>query len=123
MPKKKILIADDEEHIRELLKLLLEDDGYDVVTAADGEEAVKTAVEETPDAIILDIMMPKMDGYQAFHSIREHEETRDIPVLVLTAKSEPIYDRISKGIGADGHIIKPFDADEVLERIRNLIGE
>lgn len=121
--KKKILIADDEVHIRELLRLLFEDEGYNVVTAADGTEAVRLAISEIPDAIILDVMMPKMDGYQAFHSIRENEKTKHIPILVLTAKSEPIYDRISKGIGADGHIIKPFDADEVLEKLKNLVGD
>jgi DNA-binding response OmpR family regulator len=117
----KILVADDEPHIRDLLKLLLEDEGYDVVEAEDGEEAYQVAKDEKPDVIILDIMMPKVDGYQAYHSIRSDADLKGIPILILTAKSEPIYNRISKGIGADAHITKPFDADEVLSKLKKFI--
>ena len=119
----KILVADDEPHIRDLLRLLFKDEGYDVVEAEDGEEAYEVAKKEKPDLIILDIMMPKVDGYQAYHSIRSDAELKDVPILILTAKAEPIYNRISKGIGADAHITKPFDADDVLKKINKFVGE
>ncbi len=121
MSKGKILIADDEQHIQELLEMIFEEEGYEVVTASDGAEAVEKAKSELPDAIIMDIMMPKLDGYQAFHSLRDDPATATIPVLILTAKSESIYDRISKGIGASDHITKPFDPAEVVEKIESMI--
>ena len=106
-----------------LLKLLFKDEGFEVVEAEDGEEAYVVAKNEKPDLIILDIMMPKVDGYQAYHSIRSDADLRDIPIIILTAKAEPIYNRISKGIGADAHITKPFDADDVLKKIRKFIAK
>lgn len=114
----KILIVDDDLNICELLRLYIAKEGYNVVTANDGEQAVEAFNQEQPDLVLLDVMMPKMDGWQVCREIRK---TSDCPIIMLTAKSE-VFDKIlGLELGADDYIIKPFEAKEVIARIRAVL--
>ena len=112
----KILIVDDDENICELLRLYLEKDGFDTVVAGDGEQAVEYAAKYSPDLILLDIMLPKLDGWQVCREIRKTSET---PIIMLTAKGET-FDKIL-GLGADDYVSKPFDTKEVIARIKAVL--
>lgn len=112
---KKILIVEDEENIRELLRLYLEREGYEVCEAANGVEGLKKWKSENPDMLLLDVMMPLMDGWQVCRTIRE-EST--VPIIMLTAKGET-SDRVSGlEMGADDYIVKPLEMREVVARVR-----
>lgn len=112
---KKILIVEDEENIRELLRLYLEREGYAVVEAANGVEGMKQWKGEKPDMLLLDVMMPVMDGWTVCKEIRE---TSEVPIIMLTAKGET-SDRVSGlEMGADDYIVKPLDMREVIARVR-----
>ena len=114
MPKK-ILIVEDEANIRELLRLYLEREGYAVVEAENGVEGVKLWKSEKPDMLLLDVMMPVMDGWAVCREIRE---TSDVPIIMLTAKGETA-DRVSGlEMGADDYIVKPLEMPEVIARVR-----
>ena len=114
----KILVADDDRNIAELLRLYLVKEGYTAVLAADGEEAFELFQRENPDLILLDLMMPKMDGRMVCQKIRE---TSQVPIIMLTAKGE-VYDRIQGlELGADDYVVKPFDAKEVMARIKAVL--
>jgi diguanylate cyclase (GGDEF)-like protein len=117
--KSRILIADDEPHIREILHFALELEGYEVVEAGDGAEAVRLAEQVQPDAILLDVMMPRMDGFEALTRLRASHATRHIPIIMLTAKNERMD--VLEGLkdGANDYIAKPFDRDIVLQRVSN----
>ncbi len=116
-----ILIADDEEHIRRILEVRLKSAGYDVIKASNGKEAVELAIKEKPDLIIMDIMMPQMDGFQATKTLKSRLETAIIPVMMLTAKKD--IDSELKGIdmGADDYMTKPFDGQRLLARVKMLL--
>ncbi len=118
-PVDRILIADDEPRLREVLQLLLGRAGFAVSAAEDGQEAVEIALREQPDLIILDVMMPRMDGYEACRQLRAHYRTRHIPVLMLTAKQTE-DDRV-EGLegGANDYILKPYQPRELIQRVRN----
>lgn len=112
---KKILIVEDEANIRELLRLYLEREGYTVVEAENGVEGVKLWKTERPDMLLLDVMMPVMDGWAVCKEIRE---TSDVPIIMLTAKGETA-DRVSGlEMGADDYIVKPLEMPEVIARVR-----
>ncbi len=118
MENKKILIVDDDENICELLRLYLTKDGFKTVTATDGEMAVAKAKTENPDLILLDIMLPKLDGWQVCREIRKDSQ---VPIIMLTAKTET-FDRIlGLELGADDYVSKPFDTKEVVARIRAVL--
>ena len=119
--KPKILISDDEDDIRMVLKKRLESAGYDVITASNGAEAVETAVKEKPDLIIMDVMMPVMDGFEATRILRSKLETAVIPIVMLTAKQTKEDELEGLDAGADDYITKPFDKDKLLARIRMLL--
>jgi DNA-binding response OmpR family regulator len=112
----KILIAEDDTHIREGLVDVLEGEGYQVVAAADGEEALRLYRAEQPDLLCLDIMMPRMNGYDVCKEIRKEDAT--IPILFISAKSEEIDRVLGLELGADDFIGKPFGIREVIARIR-----
>ena len=114
--KKKILIIEDEEDLVKGLKLNLSDEGYEVDSALNGLEGLQKAMQETPDLIILDIMMPRMDGLEVCRHLRQ--KNIDIPVIMLTAKSEEIDKVVGLEIGADDYITKPFSIRELLARIK-----
>lgn len=117
MDRKKILIVDDEPHIVELVRVCLEDTEYDIVEAYDGEEALVKAREEHPDVILLDIMLPKKDGYEVCRELKTNGDTGDIPIVMLTAKGQEV-DKV-KGFqsGADSYMTKPFSPLRLLTEL------
>lgn len=118
MSAEKILVVDDDLNICELLKLYLKKEEYEVVIANDGMSAVSTFKEESPSLVLLDIMLPKMDGWQVCREIRKFSET---PIIMITAKGE-VFDRVlGLELGADDYIVKPFDAKEVVARIKAVL--
>lgn len=112
----KILVVDDEQHIRRLVNLILGTE-YDVLEASDGEEAVTIARRERPVLILMDIMMPNLDGIGACHILKSDDQTKEIPVVMLTAIGDKLDQDYARGMGADGYMTKPFGAQE----LRNVI--
>ncbi|SCY20547.1 DNA-binding response regulator, OmpR family, contains REC and winged-helix (wHTH) domain [Lachnospiraceae bacterium XBB2008] len=112
----KILIADDEPEIRDLLRLYLENEQYEVIEAENGAEALRLVGAESPDLVMLDIMMPQMDGYQALKHIRE---TNNIPVIIISAKDGDSEKILGLNLGADDYISKPFNPLEVVARVNS----
>ena len=118
MAAEKILVVDDDLNICELLRLYLEKEGYSVVIASDGQAAIKTFREENPALVLLDIMLPKLDGWQVCREIRKFSNAR---IIMLTAKGE-VFDRVlGLELGADDYVVKPFDAKEVIARIKAVL--
>lgn len=114
----KILVVDDDLNICELLRLYLEKEGYEVVIANDGASAVNVFKETSPSLVLLDIMLPKLDGWQVCREIRKFSET---PIIMLTAKGE-VFDRVlGLELGADDYVVKPFDTKEVVARIKAVL--
>jgi diguanylate cyclase (GGDEF)-like protein len=114
-----VLIADDDPYIRQLLELSLADDGYEVLSAVDGHELVRMAQDHTPNLILVDLAMPRMDGYEAIRQMRNDTRTAHIPMLILTARSETKDVITGFETGADDYIAKPFDVTELLARVRS----
>ena len=114
----RILIADDEAEIRDLLRLYLEKDGYEVLGAADGLETMESVKRENPDLLLLDIMMPGLDGYRVLRNIRE---TNNIPVIMLSAKGTNTDKILGLDLGADDYITKPFEPLEAVARVNSNI--
>lgn len=113
--EKRILIADDDPVILRLIQVNLELEGYEVITANNGEEAVAQAKAENPDLVILDIMMPRLDGYQACEQLKSSDDTRDIPVIFLSAKAQQGDIEKGRSFGVAAYLTKPFDPTELLE--------
>ncbi|MEG0838552.1 MAG: response regulator transcription factor [Hydrogenoanaerobacterium sp.] len=111
----KILVADDDKNICELLRLYLEKEEYIVVLANDGEEALAKFTAENPDILLLDVMMPKLDGWQVCREIRKKSEA---PIIMVTAKGETFDKVLGLELGADDYVVKPFDAKEIVARIK-----
>jgi len=116
MERQKILIADDEQWVRTLVSRMLEEE-YTVLEAADGEQAAAIAKEERPSIIFMDLMMPNVDGYAACLSIKTDQETRRIPVVMLTAIGHELNKRFAEEMGADGYMTKPFTRESLLEEM------
>lgn len=114
----KILVVNDDLNICELLKLYLENDGYVVYTANDGKQAVDMFKNKTPDLVLLDIMLPKMDGWQVCREIRK---TSGVPIIMLTAKGETFDKVLGLELGADDYVVKPFDTKEVMARVKAVL--
>ena len=118
MNKEKILVVDDDTSICELLRVYLEKEDYQVVIANDGMSAVSTFREESPSLVLLDIMLPKLDGWQVCREIRKFSET---PIIMLTAKGE-VFDRVlGLELGADDYVVKPFETKEIVARIKAVL--
>lgn len=113
--KQKILIAEDEADIRNILKLYLESEGLEVVQAQDGEQALRMAQQEMPDLILLDVMMPNMDGFAVTQALRQYSQ---VPILILSARSQDADKILGLNLGADDYIAKPFNALEVVARVK-----
>ena len=111
----KVLIVDDDKNICELLRLYIEKDGYETVIANDGDEAIKTFGAEKPDIILLDVMLPKLDGWQVCREIRKSSQ---VPIIMLTAKGETFDKVFGLELGADDYITKPFSMRELLARVK-----
>ncbi len=120
MDKKKILIADDEPNIRLLVGSMLSRD-YIVIAASDGEEAIALARRQKPDLILMDIMMPKMDGYIACSILKADPATKAIPVAMLTGVGHELNKKLAEKMGAGGYITKPFTRQELLEAVTRLL--
>src|SRR5918912_3075390 len=112
--QKTVLVCDDDPVILRLLQVNLELEGYRVLLAEDGEKAVEVAAAEHPDLVILDVMMPRMDGYEACRRLKAGELTRDIPVIFLSARAEKADIDKGRQQGASDYLTKPFDAGDLL---------
>jgi len=121
MAKKVILTVDDEEHILELLKYNIESNGYEVIQADTGELALEILETQAVDLVLLDLMLPGMDGLDVIRAMRQSEKTADIPVIMLTAKSEEIDTVLGLEMGADDYISKPFGVHELMARIKVIL--
>lgn len=121
MSSAKVLIIEDEEHISELIKYNLESAGYQVATAYDGEEGLKQVAEFKPELVILDLMLPKLDGISVCNKLRNQKETEDISIIMLTAKSSETDKIIGLEIGADDYITKPFSVRELQARVKTVL--
>lgn len=118
---KRILIADDEETVRSLVKRLL-GKTYKVIEADNGEEAIKVAVNQKPDLILMDILMPRMDGLTACYAIKRNPATKEIPVVMLTAVDYELNRKLSQDVmGAQGYITKPFDSEMLMKAITEFV--
>lgn len=112
----KVLIAEDDHHMRQGIKQILEDEGYEVLAAVDGEEALSMYCDVRPSFVFLDIMMPKMNGYDVCREIRKQD--KDVPIVFLSAKSEEIDKVLGLELGADDYVMKPFGMKELVARVR-----
>ena len=115
----RILVADDEPNLREALKILFTRNGFEVLLAEDGQEALEIAQRELPDVIVLDVMMPRMDGYEACRRLRAHYRTRHIPILILTAKGGEDDKLVGLEGGANDYVTKPWAGKELVQRVKN----
>jgi DNA-binding response OmpR family regulator len=117
-----ILIADDDPDILALISFRLERAGYEVVQARNGEEAVQLALAKRPDLAVIDVMMPRIDGYEATRQLRQHEETSRMPIILLTARVQE--EDIARGFdaGADDYVKKPFSPQELGSRVQAVLG-
>lgn len=119
---KKVLIADDEQNIVISLDFLLRREGFEVLVAADGEEALAKARSERPDLVLLDVMMPKMNGFDVCQALRADPDLASMRVLMLTAKGRDTEVTKGLGLGADAYMTKPFSTKELVAQVRALLG-
>ena len=118
---KKILICDDDPAILRVIQVNLEVEGYDVVTAHHGEQALEVAHAEHPDLIILDIMMPRLDGYQTCEQLKAADDTKEIPVIFLSAKAQASDIEKGKSFGVEEYLTKPFDPTDLIDVVERLL--
>ncbi|WP_139904447.1 response regulator transcription factor [Clostridium thermarum] len=121
MPEEKILVVDDEANILELIRFNLENNGYKVLTAQNGAEALKIAKTEQPSLMLLDLMLPGMDGYDVCKEIRRDKQMSQIPIIMITAKGEEIDKILGLELGADDYITKPFSIRELMARVKAVL--
>jgi DNA-binding response OmpR family regulator len=121
MDKKKILAVDDEPNILMSIEFILEMEGYEVHLARDGEEALEVAERARPDLILLDVNMPRKDGYEVCRILREREDMAGTKVIMLTAKGQTLEKKKGLEVGADEYVTKPFSAEDLLKKIRTMI--
>lgn len=119
----KILIAEDEPDIRELVAFMLRFAGYEVLAASNGEEAVQTATREVPDLVLMDVRMPRMTGYDACRIMKANPDLRDIPVVFLSAKGQESEIQSGLEAGAEEYLLKPFSPDELTNRVRSILSK
>ena len=120
MGKSKILIADDEFYIRDIVKDALDED-FIVIEASDGEEAIAIARKQKPDLIIIDILLPKLDGVSACYLLKSNNRTSSIPVVIISGRTDRLKQDCIEEIGADGYLSKPFDVQELFDKINRVI--
>ena len=116
---KKIFVIDDEPDIRDLVRSRLESNHFDVVLASDGQEGIENVRVERPDLIIVDVMMPRMDGFTFILELKRMKDCRDIPVIILTVKEK--LDELFKVEGVHDYVTKPFDSDKLMEKVRKYL--
>jgi DNA-binding response OmpR family regulator len=120
---KTILIVDDEAYIVTSLEYVMQSAGFEVAVAYDGEEALQKVAEKVPDLMILDLMMPKLDGFEVCEKIRQNPLWKDIRIVILTAKGRDIERKKGMSLGADDYMTKPFSTRDILDRVRELLAE
>ncbi len=118
---KTVLVVDDEKHIVRLIQVNLERQGYRIVTAFDGKEALEKIAEEKPDLMVTDVMMPLMDGFQLLHEVRHNPETAELPVIMLTAKAQDADVFRGWHGGVDAYLTKPFNPMELITFVRRIL--
>lgn len=121
--KKKILLVDDEVEIVDMIKIRLEASGYKVLTAYEGSEALDKAHREKPDLIILDLMLPEIDGYKICRMLKSDKKYRPIPIIIFTARAQENDKKLGEEAGADAYIVKPFEPQALLGKIKALLGK
>jgi len=120
----KILIVDDEDHLRMLIEQALEDledEGVEFFTASDGAAALELIMDEKPDLVFLDVMMPKMNGLEVCRRVKLEEKMDDVSIIILTAKGQELDKKKGEEVGADLYMTKPFDPDRLLEKAREIL--
>jgi CheY-like chemotaxis protein len=122
VPTACILVVDDEPDNRELLEIILASEGFRVVAAASGAEALAIVAREAPDLIVLDVMMPNMTGYEVTAKLKGDPATRNIPILIFSAVSDPDARRLGLSAGADDYLAKPVEYADLVKRVRKLLG-
>ncbi|HEY7876229.1 MAG TPA: response regulator [Actinomycetota bacterium] len=122
MAGKRILICDDDPVILRLLQVNLELEGYEVLQAHNGEEAVEVATAQVPDLVILDIMMPRLDGYQTAERLKSQDGTKEIPIVFVSAKAQQSDIEKGKSYGVADYLTKPFDPTDLLDIVDRLVG-
>ncbi len=119
---RRVLVADDERAIRLLCRVNLAASGMDVLEAGDGREALELARKERPDLVLLDVMMPEVDGWTVARELAKDEQTRDIPIVFLTARAEAADKRLGEQLGGVGYLVKPFDPVTIGDFVENVLG-
>lgn len=123
MKRKKILLVDDSNTILMMEKFILRNHSYEIVTASDGEEGVRKALEHHPDLVLLDVIMPKMGGFEACRRLREEEATRTTPIIMVTTRGEATNVETGWTAGCSDYITKPINSIELLAKVRNFLGD
>jgi len=121
MPAPKVLVVDDSWTDLTLIATPLRESGYDVITAVDGDEALEKVLQERPQCVVLDIILPKQNGFQLCRRLKQMEQSRDIPIILISGKNTPLDKRWGLQQGADLYITKPFNKDELISSVRSLI--
>lgn len=121
MAKRKILIIEDDRDIVEMLEYNLQEEGYDTISALNGEQGIKLAEKEQPDLIILDIMLPVMDGFEVCRTLKNNDRAAYIPIIILSAKSQETDKVVGLELGADDYVTKPFSPRELIARTRAIL--
>ncbi len=121
MSKKRILLVDDEKDLTYAVSLQLEANNFEVLLASDGQEALEIARRKKPDLIILDLMLPKIDGFKVCRMLKFDEKYKNIPIILFTARAQEADKKLGKEVGADCYITKPFDSKELLAKINELL--
>jgi CheY-like chemotaxis protein len=120
--RKKILLVDDQNTVLMMEKMMLRDSGHDIVTARNGAEAIERALAEKPDLILLDVVMPMMDGFEVCRALRRREETRSTPIILCTTRGETTNVQTGYVAGCNDYVTKPFHAPELLSKIKKHLG-
>ncbi len=123
MGKKRILMVEDEKDLRKMVKFRLEAMDYDVLEAEDGQTGLDKARADKPDLIILDLMLPKLDGFKVCRMLKFDEKNKHIPIIMFTARAQEKDKLIGKEMGADAYITKPFEPDVLVAKIKELLGQ
>jgi len=123
MAQKKILLVDDSETVLMMERMILQKESYQVVMARDGQEGIAKAMEVKPDLILMDIVMPNMNGFEAVKWLRQREETKSVPIVMVTTKAEMESMEAGYVSGCNDYVIKPIDSLELLTKVKNLLSE
>ena len=123
MASRKILLVDDSETVLQMEQMILAKSSYELILARDGEEGVAKVLATQPDLILMDVVMPKMNGFEAMKQLRENAQTRSVPIVMVTSKAEAESMETGYQTGCSDYIIKPIDHLELVTKVKNLLGE